>query len=70
MVTVEALPNKLPVIVPASKFPSAFLKTIVFGVLTVVAVVAEFATFPLVLIVNSLVSVISPKSFEFVTLFG
>src|SRR5581483_5223706 len=43
-----ALPDKFAVIVPAEKFPEASRATIALFVLTEVAVVAEFATFPAV----------------------
>jgi hypothetical protein len=49
--TFVAVPNNVPVIVPAVKFPLASLATIAFAVLAFVAVVAEFATLPAVVIV-------------------
>ncbi|EKE03842.1 MAG: hypothetical protein ACD_20C00143G0003 [uncultured bacterium] len=50
------LPLKFAVIVPALKFPELSRNTIVLAVLEFVAVVALFATFPVVDIVASLVS--------------
>ena len=59
----EALPVTVPVrfavIVPAEKLPDASRATIVLAVFVFVAVVAEFATLPAVLIVASLVSTIA-----------
>src|ERR1044071_8708149 len=59
----EALPVTLPVrfavIVPAEKLPDASRLTIAFAVLAFVAVVAELATLPAVLIVANLVSTIA-----------
>ena len=46
-----AVPDNVPVIVPAVKFPLASLATIAFAVLVFVAVVAELATLPTVVIV-------------------
>ena len=54
----EAAPERFAIIVPALKLPDASRSTIVFGVLRLVAVVAEFDTFPAVEIVASLVSTI------------
>ena len=48
---VSALPTKSAVTFLAVKSPDASRATIAFAVLTLVAVVAEFATFPLVVIV-------------------
>jgi chromate transport protein ChrA len=56
---VVALPLKFAVIVLAAKSPDASRDTMVFAVFTLVAVVAEFATFPALLIVASLVSTIA-----------
>jgi|SRR5579872_2884447 len=55
----DAAPVKLAVIVPAEKLPDASRATIAFAVFALVAVVAEFATLPAVLIVASLLSVIA-----------
>ncbi|EOR93720.1 hypothetical protein ADIARSV_3060 [Arcticibacter svalbardensis MN12-7] len=41
VVAVDALPDKLPVIVPAAKLPDASLLTIVLAVLTLVAALAN-----------------------------
>ena len=46
-------------IIPAAKSPLPFLKTIVLGVLTAVAVVALLETLPTVVIVASFVSTIA-----------
>ena len=58
----EALPVTLPikfaVIVPAEKFPDASRATMAFDVLRLVADVAEFATFPAVVMVASFESII------------
>ena len=51
-----AVPVKLAVIVPAEKFPLASRATMALAVLAFVAVVAELATFPVVLICASFVS--------------
>src|SRR4029434_977283 len=59
VVAVVALPLKFAVIVPAAKLPDPSRKTMVFAVFALVAVVAEFATLPAVLIVASLVSTIA-----------
>jgi len=56
VVAVAALPFNAAVIIPAAKLPDASRDTIAFAVLLLVAVVAELATFPAVLIVASLVS--------------
>jgi len=55
----DALPDKLAIIVPAEKLPEASRATIVFGVLRLVAVVAELATLPAVVMVANLVSTIA-----------
>ena len=49
--TFVAVPDKVPVILPAVKFPLASLATIAFAVFALVAVVAELATLPAVVIV-------------------
>src|SRR5579863_7563997 len=54
----DALPVRLAMIVLAEKLPDASRATIVFGVLRLVAVVAELATLPAVLMVFNLVSTI------------
>ena len=59
VVAVVALPLKLAVIVEAEKFPDASRATIALTVFALVAVVAEFATLPAVLIVFNLVSTIA-----------
>src|SRR5262249_5533251 len=56
VVAVVALPFKFAVIVPALKFPDGSRDTIAFAVFAFVAVVAEFATLPAVVIVASFVS--------------
>jgi hypothetical protein len=55
------------VIVPAEKFPLASRATMALVVLALVAVVAEFETFPAVEIVASLVSAIPLASLALVT---
>src|SRR5664279_5003536 len=55
----DAAPVKLAVMVPAAKLPDASRSTMVLGVLTLVAVVAELATLPAVLIVANFVSTIA-----------
>src|SRR5213075_1549333 len=52
-------PLKFAVIVPAEKLPNASRSTIVLGTLELVAVVAEFATFPAVDNVANFVSTIA-----------
>src|SRR4029453_11658484 len=59
VVAVVALPLKFALILPAPNLPIPSRKTIVFTVLVLVAVVAEFATLPAVLMVASLVSTIA-----------
>src|SRR4030095_365223 len=59
VVAVVALPLKFAVISEAEKLPDPSRKTIVFAVFALVAVVAEFATLPAVLIVASFVSTIA-----------
>src|SRR6266852_5015574 len=54
----DAAPVKLAVIVPAEKLPDPSRDTMAFAVFALVAVVAELATFPAVLIVASFVSTI------------
>ena len=58
VVAVVALPFNAAVIVPAEKLPEVSRDTIVFAVFALVAVVAEFATLPEVLMVASFESVI------------
>jgi len=55
----DAAPVKLAVMVPAEKLPELSRATIALAVLLLVAVVAEFATLPAVLIVANLVSTIA-----------
>src|SRR5207247_2342764 len=55
----DAAPAKLAIMVPAVKLPDASRATIAFAVLRLVAVVAELATLPAVLIVANLVSTIA-----------
>ena len=54
-----ALPAKFAVTIPAAKFPAASRVTMELAVFALAAVVAEFATFPLVEIVPSFVSEIA-----------
>jgi hypothetical protein len=62
VVTVDALPVKEAVIVPALKFPDASRATIALAVFADVAVVAELLTFDAVEIVASLVSTIPAEA--------
>ena len=55
----KAEPFNVAVIVPAEKLPAASRAIIAFGVFALVAVVAEFATLPAVIIVASFVSIIA-----------
>jgi hypothetical protein len=50
------------VIVPAEKFPDASRATMAPGVMSLVAVVAELATLPAAVIVDSLVSAMAAES--------
>src|SRR5204863_190066 len=59
VVAVVALPVKFAVIVPAEKLPDASRATIALAVFALIAVVAELATFPAVLIVANFVSTIA-----------
>ncbi len=59
VVAVVALPLKFAVIVPAEKLPEPSRATIALAVFALVAVVAELATLPAVLMVASLVSTIA-----------
>jgi hypothetical protein len=59
VVAVVALPLKLAVIVPAEKLPDESRATMSFAVFALVAVVAEFATLPAVLMVANLLSAIA-----------
>jgi hypothetical protein len=59
VVAVVAFPDKFAVIVPAEKLPDESRATISFAVFALVAVVAEFATFPAVLMVANFESVIA-----------
>lgn len=67
VVAVVALPAKLAVMMFALKLPLASRATIAFAVFDCVAVVAEFATLPEVVIVFNLLSAIEPASMVFVT---
>ena len=62
VVTFDAVPVKVAVIVPAAKLPLPSLATIVETVFTFVAVVAELLTLPPVLIVASFVSTIAAEA--------
>ena len=65
----EADPVKLAVMVPALKLPEASRATIALAVLASVAVVAELATLPAVLIVANLLSVIpAPEAISALTM--
>jgi len=64
VVAVEALPVRAAVIVPAVKLPEASLATIALAVFALAAVVAEFETFPAVLIVFKLVSAMLERVLE------
>ena len=55
----EAAPMRLAITVPAEKLPDASRATIAFATLVLVAVVAELATLPAVLIVANFVSTIA-----------
>ena len=66
VVTVLAVPDKVPVIIFAEKFPLASLATIALAVFALVAVVAELATLPPVLIVANFESSILPANCAFV----
>ena len=57
--TFDAVPDKVPVIILASKFPAPSLATIELAILELVAVVALLLTFPGVLIVSNLESLIA-----------
>src|SRR5262249_24489900 len=59
VVAVVALPESAAVIVPAEKLPDASRETIASAVFVLVAVVAEFDTFPAVEMVANLVSAIA-----------
>jgi hypothetical protein len=67
VVTVEALPAKHAVIVPAEKFLLASRQTIVLALFNFVAVVAELATQFAVVICANLMFAIEPASIAFVT---
>ena len=58
--TFVAVPDNVPVMVPAVKFPLASLATIALAVFALVAVVAELLIFPAVAIVDKSASVILP----------
>ena len=60
--TFVAVPDNVPVMVPAVKFPLASLATIALAVFALVAVVAELATLPPVLIVDNFESSILPAN--------
>jgi hypothetical protein len=68
VVTVEALPFKHAVIVPAQKFLLASRATIALALFKFVAVVAELATQFAVVICANLAFAIEPASIAFVTL--
>jgi hypothetical protein len=59
VVAVVAFPDKFAVMVPAEKLPDESRATIALAVLRLVAVVAEFATLPAVLMVANFESVIA-----------
>ena len=63
VVTVDALPVKAAVMVPAVKSPLASLTTIADGVFALAAVVALLLTLPAVAMVASLVSTIAAEAF-------